>query len=225
MFDPAQYHALTGEQASLVRQVTQYTEQYFQDPKFDASHDFSHVLRVTAVAIKILEEEQERASSTYDALTVIIGALMHDIDDKKYQSAQNTALPKAQCELIRLGLDDKYAQRLQALIDSVSYTSEVKNPQKVRDLLITVPELAIVQDADRLDAIGAIGAGRCFAYGAAKTSRGLSDTMVHFDEKLLKLEGMMKTGTGRRLGAEYTARLKQFKSWWQQETDFAGSLP
>ena len=225
MFDPAQYYALTGEQASLVQQVARYTEKYFQDPKFDASHDFEHVLRVTAIAIKILEKEQQRMKSPYDALTVILGALMHDIDDKKYRSAQVTAVPEGQLELIRLGLDADHAQKIQALVDGVSYTSEVKNPQKVRDLLIAIPELAIVQDADRLDAIGAIGVGRCFAYGAAKTSRGLCETMEHFDDKLFKLEGMMKTETGRHLAARYTARLKQFKDWWQEETDFSGSLP
>lgn len=225
MFDPAQYYALTGEQASLVQHVARYTEKYFQDPKFDASHDFNHVLRVTAIAIKILEKEQQRMKSPYDALTVILGALMHDIDDKKYRSAQVATVPEAQRELVRFGLDANHAQKIQALIDGVSYTSEVKNPQKVRDLLIAIPELAIVQDADRLDAIGAIGVGRCFAYGAAKTSRGLPQTMEHFDEKLFKLEEMMKTETGRHLAAEYTARLKQFKDWWQEEIDFAGSLP
>ena len=225
MFDPSQYHVLSGEQANLVRQVANYTEKYFQDPRFDASHDFNHVLRVTAIAIKILEQEQQRAKSAYDVLTVILGALMHDIDDRKYRSVQLMTTPEAQRELVRLGADEAQARKIQALIDGVSYTSEVKNPQKVRDLLITIPELAIVQDADRLDAIGAIGAGRCFAYGAAKTSRDLSGTIEHFDEKLFKLEGMMKTETGRRLGAEYTARLKQFKTWWQQELDFAGSLP
>ncbi|KAK5097297.1 hypothetical protein LTR70_003695 [Exophiala xenobiotica] len=206
MFDPAQYYALNGEQASLVQQVAGYTEKYFQDPKFDASHDFEHVLRVTAIAIKILEKEQQRMKSPYDALTV-------------------TAVAEAQGELIRLGLDADHAQKIQALVDGVSYTSEVKNPQKVRDLLIAIPELAIVQDADRLDAIGAIGVGRCFAYGAAKTSRGLCETMEHFDEKLFKLEGMMKTETGRYLAARYTARLKQFKDWWHEEIDFSGSLP
>ena len=61
MFDPAQYHALSEEEVVLVRQVAKYTEAYFQDPRFDASHDFSHVLRVTTIAVKILEKEQELA--------------------------------------------------------------------------------------------------------------------------------------------------------------------
>lgn len=228
MFDPSQYHALSKEDAQIVREVTAYTEKYFQHPQFDASHDFNHVLRVTAIAINVLEKEQSRARSAgrpaYDALTVVLGALMHDIDDRKYRSAQSTSL-QAEQELVRLGVKHEQASKVQALIDGVSYSSEVKHPQRVRDLLVTVPELAIVQDADRLDAIGAIGAGRCFAYGAAKTSRDLAGTMEHFDDKLFKLEGMMKTETGRQLGAEYTARLKQFQSWWQQEMDFAGRLP
>lgn len=229
MFDPSLYHGLTGEQAALVQKVAQYTEKYFQDPKFDASHDFNHVLRVTAIAIKILDREQEHATAPgpkpYNPLVVILGALLHDIDDRKYRSSNARAVPEAQAKLLELGLEGYEAARIQSLIEAVSYSSEIKNPQRVRDLLIAMPELGIVQDADRLDAIGAVGIGRCFSYGAAKTSRDMSGTMEHFDDKLLNLEDMMKTLTGRKLGAEYTARLVQFKNWWQDETDFAGSLP
>ena len=223
MIDPSQYHRLSSEEAEIVRKVVVYTEKYFQDPKFDASHDFHHVLRVTALAIKILESEL-RKSGSLNPLTVVIGALMHDIDDKKYRS-DNNASPLAQAELLRIGMEEHRARKIQTLIDGVSYSSEIKNPQRVRDLLITIPELGIVQDADRLDAIGAVGIGRCFAYGAAKTSRDLEGTMTHFDDKLVKLEGMMKTETGRRLGQEYSARLKQFQSWWKAETEFASSSP
>ncbi|KAJ9661400.1 hypothetical protein H2198_001968 [Neophaeococcomyces mojaviensis] len=229
MFDPSLYHALTGEQADLVRKVAEYTKIYFENPKFDASHDFSHVLRVTAIAIKILEKEQKRALSDngkpYDALTVVLGAILHDVDDRKYRTAGAVEVSQAQQELVRLGVEQSQAKRIQALIDNVSYSSEVKNPQRVRDLLVTIPELGIVQDADRLDAIGAVGLGRVFAYGAVKTSRGLSGSIDHLDEKLLKLESMMKTQTGRELAAEYTARLEQFKSWWKDEVEFAGTLP
>ncbi|KAK5083706.1 hypothetical protein LTR05_006210 [Lithohypha guttulata] len=161
MFDPAQYHALTSDQAALVQQVTRYTKTYFQDPKFDASHDFNHVLRVTALAIKILEQEQQLVQfsgrKSYNVLTVVLGALLHDIDDRKYRSAQAATVPEAQALLMKLGLEESSAARVQALIDAVSYSSESKNPQRVRDLLVTIPELGIVQDADRLDAIGAVG--------------------------------------------------------------------
>lgn len=226
MFDPAQYHSLSNDEAEIVKQVKNFVAKYFDDPRFDASHDFNHVLRVTAIAIKILEKEQKRATlSACDPLTVILGALLHDVDDRKYRATDTQKNPVVQQELFRLGLDISKAERVQILVDSVSYSSEKKNPQRVRDLLVTMPELAIVQDADRLDAIGAIGVGRCFAYGAAKTTRDLSGTMEHFDDKLVKLEGMMKTETGRHLSSQYTARLKQFQSWWQEEIDFASSLP
>lgn len=228
-FNPAGYHALKGEEAELITKVAAFVKQYFQDPKFDASHDFNHVLRVTAIAIKILEQEQRRTQrqdlTPYDPQTVILGALLHDIDDRKYRVNGSQDCPLVQQELVRLGLDASQAAKIQILVDGVSYSSEKKNPQRVRDLLITVPELAIVQDADRLDATGAVGVGRCFAYGAAKTNRDLANTMEHFDDKLFKLEGMMKTETGRQLGREYTARLRQFQSWWQEEIDFASSLP
>lgn len=229
MFNPAEYQALNSDQADLVTKVVAFVKQYFQDPRFDASHDFNHVLRVTAIAIKILEQEQKRTQrhgrAVYDPQTVILGALLHDVDDKKYRVSGGQDVPLVQQELIRLGLETTQAAKIQTLVDGVSYSSEKKNPQRVRDLLITVPELAIVQDADRLDAIGAVGIGRCFAYGAAKTSRDLASTMEHFDDKLLKLEDMMKTETGRQLGRGYAARLRQFQSWWQEETEFASSLP
>lgn len=77
--------------------------------------------------------------------------------------------------------------------------------------------VAIVQDADRLDAIGAVGIGRTFAFGGAK-GRTLGDTLDHFDEKLLLLEGMMKTETGRKLAKERAERLRTFASWWEDET-------
>lgn len=229
MFDPSQYHALKDEEAQVITKVTAFVQKYFQDPRFDASHDFKHVLRVTAVAIKILEKEQQnmraKGKPEYDPYTVILGALLHDIDDRKYRINGSQDIPLAQQELVKLGLDSSKAAKIQILVDGVSYSSEKKSPQRVRDLLITVPELAIVQDADRLDAIGAVGVGRCFAYGAAKTTRDLAGTMEHFDDKLFKLEGMMKTDTGRQLGREYSARLRQFQSWWQEENDFASSLP
>jgi uncharacterized protein len=229
MFDPSQYHGLTGEQAALVQKVAQYAETYFQDPKFDASHDFNHVLRVTGIAIRILDSEQEHAKAPgpkpYNPLVVILGALLHDVDDRKYRSSDPKAVPEAQAKLLELGLEGYEAARIQSLVDAVSYSSEVKNPQRVRDLLIAMPELGIVQDADRLDAMGAIGIGRCFSYGAAKTTRDMAGSMEHFDDKLLRLADMMKTQTGRELGTEYTARLEQFKAWWQDEIDLAGSLP
>ncbi len=77
--------------------------------------------------------------------------------------------------------------------------------------------VAIVQDADRLDAIGAVGIARTFAFGGAK-DRPMEDTIQHFDDKLLRLESMMKTETGKVLARERTEKLQRFKEWWGEET-------
>jgi uncharacterized protein len=73
-----------------------------------------------------------------------------------------------------------------------------------------------VQDSDRLDAIGAVGIGRTFAFGGAR-NRGMQDTVQHFDDKLLRLESMMKTGTGKKLAATKTERMRTFVTWWNEE--------
>lgn len=116
-----------------------------------------------------------------------------------------------------------YAEQMRVLVEGVSYSSEVKNPQRVLDLLEVLPELAIVQDADRLDAIGAIGIGRCFTFGGAKGARTLEDSIEHFHDKLLKLESMMKTPAGKQLAAERSRRIREFVDWWKDEVGQTGA--
>ena len=75
----------------------------------------------------------------------------------------------------------------------------------------------MVQDADRLDAMGAVGIGRMFTYGGAKTARAMGGTMAHLDEKLVGLEGMMKTEVGKGVARVRGERLRAFRSWWVEE--------
>lgn len=123
-----------------------------------------------------------------------------------------------QRKLLSLGTEAELAAAVQAVVSGVSYSAERKNPLSTQSTLLAHPELAIVQDADRLDAIGAVGIGRTFTYGGAKGSRGMEETIEHFTEKLEKLEGMMKTGEGKRMARERTKRLRDFRSWWEEET-------
>ena len=209
---PADYHLLSAEQSATVHQIYDFVEQFFQNPKFDASHDFRHVRRVVSTAITIFESERTQGVDL-DPYTVILGALLHDVEDKKYAESKDAI----QIALKNAGMSTQNAARLQRLVEGVSYSSEVRDPKKVQLLIGDIPELAIVQDADRLDAMGAVGIARCFTFGGAKGTRSLEDSVAHFEEKLFKLQGMMKTETGRRLARERAARLKEFVGWWQDE--------
>ena len=78
-----------------------------------------------------------------------------------------------------------------------------------------------MQDADRLDAIGAVGIGRTFSYGAAR-GKDMEETLRHFEEKLEKLQGMMKTAEGKRLARVRAERLRVFRGWWVDECGDGG---
>lgn len=217
---PSTYSSLSEQEVSVVQQVHDFTENYFQNPCFDASHDFDHVKRVVTNALAILKKEEDtrkrQARPALNPLSVILGALLHDVEDKKYMTTDHKTSP-LRGAIVDAGMPEDYAAQIQMLVEGVSYSSEVKNPQRVADLIDAIPELAIVQDADRLDAVGAIGIGRCFTFGGAKGVRSLGNSLQHFDDKLLKLEGMMKTAAGKEIAAERSKRIREFVSWWQDE--------
>jgi uncharacterized protein len=221
---PADYSSLSDQEIAVVNDIYAFTEEYFENPRFDASHDFNHVKRVVANALAILENEEELRKHKFlpalNPLSVILGALLHDVEDKKYLSAEETSSPTKRA-IIDAGLSEEYAAHMQQLVEGVSYSSEVKNPRRVLELIEAIPELAIVQDADRLDAIGAIGIGRCFTFTGAKGSKSLQEAIDHFEDKLLKLEAMMKTESGRAMAEERSARIREFMSWWHDEVNAA----
>jgi uncharacterized protein len=226
-WDPTTYPSLSDQEIDCVRHIHAFTERYFQNPRFDASHDLYHVKRVVTNALIILrveeDERKRKALPALNPLSVILGALLHDVEDKKYiEAGCQQQLGILQKAVIDVGLSQSYAEHIQLLVDGVSYSSEVKNPERVRALVENIPELAVVQDADRLDAIGAIGIGRCFTFGGAKGARSLEDSIQHFDDKLLKLEGMMKTKAGKAMAMERSSRIRQFMGWWKEELDLSG---
>ncbi|KAL2007954.1 hypothetical protein VTN00DRAFT_7936 [Thermoascus crustaceus] len=213
----------------------------------DPSHNPAHVYRVVSLAHTILEAERAlhpHEMWDYDETVVTLGALLHDIGDKKYlPAAEATAAAEAaQTDPKRMvyhalvekgGADRALAEKVQTIVSNVSYSNEVKNPERIRRLIFEdgYRELAIVQDADRLDALGAVGIGRCFTFLGAHGLKHVPDggtwemdgAIEHFTDKLEKLEGMMKTDAGREMARVRTQRLREFKSWWEEETSLASA--
>ena len=174
--------------------------------KFDASHDFAHIERVMKNAEEILAREPSANEEV-----VRLAVLLHDIEDAKYKSDDNPSVLEI---LQAIGADDELAKKVLACIESVSFSGG-----NAKD--ITSIDGAIVRDADRLDAIGAIGIARTFAFGGAR-GRKLYDTdemvratmseteyrdkktasVTHFYEKLLLLKELMVTEEGKRLAEQ-----------------------
>lgn len=203
---------LTQAPSGLISKVHDYVKEYMS--KYDASHDIHHIHRVLGLAHTLAAAEPGK----YDLTLITLGALLHDVGDKKYLKPGEDSTTLIRDLLLSFGADDQLASKVQTICLAVSYTSEVKNPQHVQDVLKQYPELAIVQDADRLDAIGAVGIARCFTFGGAKGARSMDDSVDHFVDKLEKLEGMMKTEEGRKMARVRTERIKTLRGWWEEET-------
>ncbi|OJI96309.1 hypothetical protein ASPVEDRAFT_122567 [Aspergillus versicolor CBS 583.65] len=233
MSQPSQPH-------QLIASISEFVTECMKD--FDPSHNPQHIQRVVNLALRILRSEkaETKAGARIDELTVHLAALLHDISDRKYlpkedpAGSDNTAIPphKLVEHILRThGADPALAGRVQTIVSHVSYTTECKDPGAVKRLIEEegYVELAIVQDADRLDALGAVGIGRCFSFLGAKGRDMLKEgelwemenSIRHFGEKLEKLEGMMKTGTGRKMARVRTERLAEFRRWWEEEIEEA----
>lgn len=190
-------------------------------PPFDCSHDFSHIQRVVTLANDLANAEQAlHPEVPLNTVLIRLTALLHDIGDHKYvmPSYQDQSQPADTAESILLGhsAPSSLASTVQLLVSHVSCSYELAHPAAVAAVLASHSELAIVQDADRLDAIGAVGIGRAFTYGGAN-GRTLAETRSVFEGKLLLRESMMKTEAGRKVAHERCQRLREFMRWWDEE--------
>jgi len=217
--------------AALIPKVTAFVEKYMS--KYDGSHDFNHIRRVVGLAHLIYTEINksrehsplfDEDDSDLDLHVITLSALLHDVGDKKYLQPGQDANTLVLATLLSFGAPEDLAIKVQRIVLGVSYSTECKDPAQTRAMIEKYPELAVVQDADRLDAIGAIGIGRTFTFGGAKGAKEMAETIQHFEDKLVKLESMMKTVPGMRMARERTERLKTFKSWWEEEQKEAEGL-
>ncbi|MGY4383568.1 uncharacterized protein ACVWYN_000587 [Pedobacter sp. UYP24] len=175
----------------------------------EAGHDWFHIDRVYKNALKINAEEQG------DLLIVSLAALLHDIADSKFNNGDEEIGPTIAGDfLLTLGLEQHQIQHVQNIIRNMSFKASLG---KVN---FASKELDIVQDADRLDAIGAIGIARAFTYGGYKNrlmydpeikpainqtkeqyKNTVAPTINHFYEKLLLLKDLMKTDKARAMAS------------------------
>ncbi|KAH9856564.1 hypothetical protein C2E23DRAFT_808132 [Lenzites betulinus] len=209
----------TKEEAALIAAAEELMVKTMA--RYDPSHDAFHVQRVRRTALRLARiiSETLPENKRPDLLTVELSALLHDILDKKYVSAEEAADPYAffrplfekaasdsELDLVK----DGRARLIARIVDNVSWSTEKKLiaagkiDQWYRDCI----ELHCVQDADRLDAIGAFGVLRCAAYSAA-VNQPLhtpgddpahdSSAIQHFHDKLLHIKDRLKTVPGKEL--------------------------
>ncbi|KAF9700884.1 hypothetical protein EKO04_000082 [Ascochyta lentis] len=214
---PVPQVAIPPSQEPLFTAINTYVHTYMS--QYDNSHDYQHILRVLSNATRILRDELNATRPRpYDTTSLFLAALLHDVGDHKYANPGTDTATQVRTILLDHGADACLAAKVQTIVTHVSYTNEVRDPQSVVDVLALHPELAVVQDADRLDAIGAIGIGRCLSFGAAKfPEQSMGRAIDHFEEKLYKLEGMMKTASGKDMARRRTDVLRGFAREWREE--------
>lgn len=172
----------TAAAKSLVANVTTSVKNLMSQPPFDCSHDFFHVSCVSTTAKRLAASERTE-KPPIDNLLVTLAALLHDVGDHKYALAGPEA-NSAESILLRHSAPPTLTSAVQTLFSHVSCSYETDYPETVAAMRTKHSELASVQDADRFDAIGAIGVGRGFAFGGA-TNRTLNDTEGEFEGRLL----------------------------------------
>ena len=221
---------MTEQQATWIESTAAYVQHTLSSA--EAGHDWQHVYRVWRNAVAIAKTEPGA-----DRLVVELSALLHDIADSKFHGGDEEIGPRtAAAWLHSLGVDTPTIEQVQQIVRHVSF----KGGHRDAGYLEGSIELSIVQDADRLDALGAIGIARTFHYGGYK-NRAIYDPAIppapnqskeayknsqspsinHFYEKILLLKDRMNTATGKRMAEQrhtfIEEYLRQFYAEWEGE--------
>lgn len=199
---------------SLLSQTADFARKMFECDF--SGHDFAHTFRVWRLAETIAEAEGA------DLMTVQLAALLHDVDDAKLVGGKVGQSTRAEKFLREQNVPEEMIVKICQIISEVSFKgTDTKTP--------TTLEGKVVQDADRLDAIGAVGIGRAFAFGGSRKramydpenpprlgmngeeyAKNQGSTVNHFYEKLLLLRDMMNTPTARQLASARHQFMEQF---------------
>lgn len=194
----------------------------------EGGHDWFHIERVYHNALLIAKGEE------VNLFIVELGALLHDIADSKFHDGNELIGPqKATAFLRSLEIDEGIVEHIVKIIDNISFKSSLDHQGAQK---FDSPEFRVVQDADRLDAIGAIGIARAFNYGGFKNrsmydpdilpnleqdketyKKSKAPTINHFYEKLLLLKDQMNTPTGKRIAEKRHVFMEQFLKQFYEE--------
>ncbi|SNR25844.1 uncharacterized protein SAMN04488009_0425 [Maribacter sedimenticola] len=197
----------------IVEETITFVKETLQNA--EGGHDWFHIQRVFKNTMLIAKDEN------VNILVVSLGALLHDIADAKFNNGDESLGPKmAENFLLSLKVPKRTINHVIKIIKYSSFKAGIVDG-KLKKKLFTSKELQVVQDADRLDAIGAIGIARAFNYGGFKNramydpeispnlgmtkeeyKKSTAPTINHFYEKLLLLKDKMNTDTGKRLAEE-----------------------
>jgi len=212
--------------SSLIEKTKDFVREQLKGA--EGGHDWFHTLRVYNNTILISKSEN------VNKLIVALGALLHDIADSKFHDGDETIGPKKAREfLFKHNVDGLIIEHVVNIIENISFKKSLESKVKFKTL-----ELDIIQDADRLDAIGAIGIARCFNYGGFKNrklfdpaikpnlkmtkaeyKKSTAPTINHFYEKLLLLKNKMNTKTGRQLAEKRHQFMETFLNQFYAEWD------
>ncbi|MBF0761361.1 HD domain-containing protein [Dysgonomonas mossii] len=187
-------------------------QEYIKDTflKEGTGHDYCHIERVVINSRKILQTEQA------DCFLVELAAWLHDLGDHKLYNGLDKSEELINAFLKSLLVDQSTINKVVEIVSQVSF-SKGNKPSSI--------EAEIVQDADRLDAIGAIGIARCFAYGGSKNrilyspdeKEKENSSIQHFYDKLFKLKDMMNTESAKLIAAERHSFMEEYIAKFYKE--------
>jgi len=205
--------------SEIIQKTGQFVESEFRTE--GSGHDWFHIDRVGKMALRIAETED------CDLFVIEMAALLHDLDDWKLTTTESS---KSENWLDFIELDSEVASHILEIIEEVSFKGAGT------DTPVKSIEAAIVQDADRLDAIGAIGIARTFAYGGHKSrliydpsiipvmhndfqeyKKSSAPTINHFYEKLLLLKDRMNTKTAKIIAEQRHQFMSDFLGQFYEE--------
>lgn len=216
--------ATTPDTSFTIQKTATFVQQTLQNA--ESGHDWWHVLRVWNNAKLIAQIEK------VDLLVVELAALLHDIADSKFHNGDEEIGPKTAGDFLKsIEVEADVIENVQQIIRHMSFKSSFDEAK------FSSEEMKVVQDADRLDAIGAIGIARAFTYGGYKNremynpeiepdfnltkeayKNSTAPTINHFYEKLLLLKDKMNTETAQKIALQrhqfMELYLEQFAAEW-----------